>query len=127
MDGADNTLITHWLIPIATNIIAAIIMYLGKPSLALGKRLFAKGKNKLNVRAKFTNKPISASLRYLAWVSIGILPIAYNVFELYRYLRALGPPSRAEVFALFFYIGLTTYWIRTTISKIKHYGPQDFI
>jgi hypothetical protein len=127
MNSADNVLISQWVIPVATNIIAAIIIFLGRPSLALGKRLFAKGRNKLNVRARFTNKPISASLKYLAWVSVGIFPIAYNLFELYRYLRAPGPPSRAEVLALFLYIGLIGYWVRATISKLRHYGPKDYM
>ena len=126
MNSADSALISQWLIPIATNIIAAIIIFLGKPSLALGKRLFTKGKNRLNVRERFRNKPINASLRYLTWVFVGLIPIAYNVFMLYRYVAASGPPSRSEVLLVFFYIALTGYWIRTTIYKLKNYSPNDF-
>ena len=122
----DNTLITQWLIPIVTNIIAAIIIYLRKPSLEFGKRLVAKGRNKLNVRERFKNNPRSASLRYVAWVSVGFIPITVNVILLYRFVVAAGSPSRGEILALFFYVGLIGYWIRTTIYKIRHYSPKDF-
>lgn len=123
----DNPLISQWVIPIVTNIIAAIIIFLGKPSLALGKRLYAKGKNKLNVKERFTNKPIKASLKYLTWTFIGVVPVTYNVVMLYRYATAFGPPSRGEVLLVFFYIALIGYWIRITVHKLRHYGPQDFM
>jgi hypothetical protein len=126
MNNAD-TLISHWLIPIATNIIAAIIIFLGRPSLALGKRLLAKGKSKLNVKPKFRNKPIKASVQYLAWVLVGVLPIIYNVIMLYRYTIAAGPPTRSEVLLVFVYLGLIGYWLRITIDKLRHYGPSDYM
>jgi cytochrome c oxidase assembly factor CtaG len=125
--GNDNALISQWFIPIATNIIAAIIIFLARPSFALGKRLFAKGKNKLKVSDRFKNKPIKAFLKYAAWVSVGLVPIAYNVNVLYHFAVASGPPSRGEVLLVVLFISATAYWLRVTIDKLKYYGPSDYI
>lgn len=122
----NNALTKEWLVPIATNIIAAIVIYLRKPALALGKRLWTKGTITLNIRARLKTNPTRALLVYTIWLSLGFAPLIVNSYFIYKFGLAPGPPSRGEILGLLFLVCGNVYWLLNTIRKFKDYSVSDF-
>jgi len=127
MNNESSVLMSQWVIPILTNIIAAIIIFLAKPVGSFGKRLFIKGRIRLNVRNKLTAKTTIAFIKYILFVGIGFIPISYNSWWLYKLTAEPSLPSRLEVLAIFFASVTIIYWVWNMVSKIKNYSVADYI
>lgn len=124
MNSADNALISQWLIPIATNIIAAIIIVLA--GLLVEKRHSIKGTIKAKVTTRFSVSAIPALIKYSLVVFVGIIPLGYNLYWLNSLLQPPTPPSRAEIFGIVFAVASILYWAWRTWSQFRKYKVADF-
>lgn len=83
MNTENGLFMSRWVIPMLTNIIAAIIIFLAKPVGSFGKRLFTKWRMSLNVRNRLNAKTTVAFIKSTIFIGIGLIPIGYNSWWLY--------------------------------------------
>jgi hypothetical protein len=124
MNSADNALISQWLIPIATNIIAAIIIVLA--GLLAKKRHSIKGIIKAKVTTRFSISAIPALIKYSLVVFLGIIPLGYNLYWLNNLLEPPTPPSRSEILGIVFAVVSILFWVWRTWSQFRKYKVADF-
>jgi cytochrome c oxidase assembly factor CtaG len=118
---------SQWVIPILTNIIAAVLIFLAKPIGSFGKRIFTKGRVRLKARTKLNAKTTTAFIKYTVFVGIGLIPIGYNSWWLYKFTKGSPPATRSDVLVIFFYAALIVYWLWNMVSKIRNYSVKDYL
>ena len=124
MNSADSALISQWLIPIATNIIAAIIIFL--VGLVIRKRQSIKEIIKAKVTTRLSVSAIPALIKYILVVFVGIVPLGYNLYWLSNLLGPTTPPSRADIFGIVFATVSILYWAWNILSQFRKYKVSDF-
>jgi hypothetical protein len=115
-----------WIIPILTNIIAAIIMSLTVLAVRSGKKLSSVGRITWKVTSRLKPRLNVASMKYTAFVFFGIFPVGYNIWWLYSLVKPPSTPSRLEVLAIFFAAISVLYWSRDMWHKYTTYSLSDF-
>ena len=118
---------TQFVLAIVANIATIIIVFFAKRSFSFGKRLVTTGITKAKVRYPFNAKLIGPLIKYIAFVFIGIIPIGYNSWWLYRFTRGSTPATRSDVLVIFFFAGTIVYWLLNIVSKFKTYRVADYI
>jgi hypothetical protein len=118
---------TQFMLAIVANIATLIIVFLAKRSFSFGKRLVTAGIKQAKVRFTFNAKTTPALIKYIAFVFIGVFPIAYNSWWLNKFTRGSIPATRFDVLAIFFFAGMIVYWAWNIVSKFRNYSVADYL
>jgi hypothetical protein len=124
MNNTDSALTNQWLIPIATNIIAAIIIVLA--GWLAAKRRSIKGIIKAKVTTRFSVSAIPALIKYCVAVFVGIIPLGYNLYWLNNLLKPTTSPGRTETLAIVVAVISILYWAWNVWSQLRKYKIADF-
>jgi hypothetical protein len=118
---------TEFILAIVANIATIIIVFLAKRSFLFGKTLLTAGITKAKVTLRFDAKTTIASVKYIVFVFLGLIPIAYNSLWLYKFTRGGVLATRADALTIFFFAGTIVYWSWNIVSKFKRYSVADYL
>jgi hypothetical protein len=111
----------QWIVGILVNFITALILWTAKRGSSYGKRLTAASIEKLKSSSAW------AVTKYTLFVGMGVVPVAYNGWWLYKLLSPPTSPSRIDVLAIFFAFATIIYWLHNMVSKFRCYSIADYI
>ena len=118
---------TQFILAIVANIATIIIVFLAKRSFSFGKTLFTAGITKAKVALTFNAKTTIAFIKYTIFVFLGVIPVTYDSWWLYKFTRDGVLATRADVLAIFFFAGMIVYWSWNIVSKFKRYSVADYL
>src|SRR5205823_11474562 len=118
---------TQFMLAIVANIATIIIVFLAKRSFSFGKTLVTAGITKAKVTLRFNAKTTIAFIKYIVFVFLGLGPITYNSWWLYKFTRDGVLATRADALAIFFFAGMVVYWSWNIVSKFKRYSVADYL
>lgn len=72
------------------------------------------------------SKNLSAIVKYIFVVFLGVIPIGINLWLLYGLLKETAPVTRSDIFNIVFISVLTAGWVYNIYARSKRYEISDF-